>query len=133
MLFPSVRRRWGRWRRIARGICRGSGRRGRVVLSLLAAGLALRRGGGFDFAAVRADAVSTMNVSRVRILGDGGYDVLFRCGGFDFEGYRVAIGIAEAEDLRDFMVEGACFAVSIAVTSGLRLGWHTLEAQLDWI
>ena len=35
-------------------------------------------------------------------------DVLFRGGGLDFEGYGVGVGVAEAEDLGDFVVEGAC-------------------------
>jgi hypothetical protein len=58
-------------------------------------------------------------------------DILFRCGGLDFEGYRVGIGIAESEDLRDFMVERACVCVSTSSTSRAQSWCLTLEAQLD--
>jgi hypothetical protein len=36
-----------------------------------------------------------------------GVEVLLGSGGLDFECYRVAVGVAEAEDLRDFVCEGA--------------------------
>ena len=40
-----------------------------------------------------------------------GKGILFRGGGFDFEGYGVGVGVAEAEDLGDFVVEGAWTSV----------------------
>lgn len=47
-----------------------------------------------------------------KLVGRDGEGVLFRCGGLDFEGEGLAVGIAEAEDLRDFMVEGAWDRIS---------------------
>ena len=65
---------------------------------------------GVDAAGVWADAISGRSLSvssrvlsRMREMGNE----LFGGGGLDFEGYRVAVRVAETEDLRDFVLEGA--------------------------
>ena len=98
--------------------------------------LHFHRAGGFDAAGVGADAVSMpfMLVGLREAGREGVRDVLFRGGGLDFEGYGVGVGVAEAEDLGDFVVEGACvWGVLLAFSSGSRARswWLTLEAQLD--
>ena len=68
-------------------------------------------------------------------------DVLFRCGGLDLEGDRRARRVGEAQDLGNFVGEGACsrwdmsarwsqagYLASRVEGSGRR----TLEAELGW-
>lgn len=68
-------------------------------------------------------------------------DVLFGRSGLDLEGDRRACRVGEAQDLGDFVGEGAC-SRWICQPGGRKLviwpvGWegsgrHTLEAELGW-
>jgi len=71
---------------------------------------------------------------RVGQVERGRWDVLLGCGGLDFECYRVAGGVVEAEDLADFLGEGTCLDDQHVINSRCirshRAGRRTLEAQL---